>query len=190
MYTTMRPHRTLTRFILATAVVIAVGVPAGVQATPEPAGLVPDPARQPSFHRSQTSGTPVTTLRIPTISLDEVVRSGVSLDVIDRGVAHWAGTAGPGDEGNVVLAGHRTTHTRPFEDLDRVSVGDLVYLDDGSGFEVIYRVDKTFIVDPSDLWITYNRDRPSLTMFACHPKGSARYRIVVTAELLTGRKIA
>ena len=105
-------------------------------------------------------------------------------------MAHWAGTAGPGDEGNVVLAGHRTTHTRPFEDLDRISVGDLVYLDDGSGFEVIYRVDKTFIVDPSDLWITYNRDRPSLTMFACHPKGSARYRIVVTAELLTGRKIA
>ena len=190
MHTTMRPHRALTRFIIATLVVVAVGIPASVHATPEPSGLVPDPARQPSFHRSQASGAPVTTLRIPTIGLDEVVRSGVSLDVIDRGVAHWAGTAGPGDDGNVVLAGHRTTHTRPFEDLDRISVGDLVYLDDGSGFDVIYRVDRTFIVDPSDLWITYNRDRPSLTMFACHPKGSARYRIVVTAELLTGRKIA
>lgn len=190
MHTIMRPHATLLRFILVLAVALAVGAPSAADATLRPDGLVPDPARQPSFHRSQTSGTPVTTLRIPTIGLEEVVRSGVSLSVIDKGVAHWAGTAEPGDIGNVVLAGHRTTYTKPFEDLDRIAVGDLVYLDDGSGFDVIYRVDRRFIVDPSDLWITYNRDKPTLTMFACHPKGSARYRIVVTAELLAGRKIA
>ena len=43
MHTTMRPHQALTRFIIATLVVVAVGIPASVHATPEPSGLVPDP---------------------------------------------------------------------------------------------------------------------------------------------------
>lgn len=48
------------------------------------------------------------------------------------------------------------------------------------------KVANTAIVDPQDLWITYDRDKPMLTMFACHPKGSARYRVVVTADLVGG----
>ena len=119
-----------------------------------------------------------------------MIRSGVSLSVIDRGVAQWAGTVGPGEDGNLVLAGHRTTHSRPFADLDRLGVDDLIYITDGHGFRVMYKVAGTTIVDPEDLWITYDMGRPMLTMFACHPKGSARYRIVVTANLVAGRLIA
>ena len=37
-----------------------------------------------------------------------------------------------------------------------------------------------------DVWITYEQGSPLLTMFACHPKGSARQRIVVQADLLIG----
>lgn len=151
--------------------------------------LVPNPARQAVFHRSQASGATIGNLRIPAIGIDETVRSGVSLSVIDRGVAHWSGTALPGEYGNVVLAGHRTTKTKPFVDLDRLKFGDLVFMTDGYGFEVIYRVSETFIVEPSDLWITYDSPTPTLTMFACHPKGSERYRIVVKADLVAGRRI-
>ena len=132
----------------------------------------------------------VSHIRIPSIGVDEVIRSGIALSVIDQGVAHWAGTSMPGGRGNVVLAGHRTTHTHPFVDLDRLEVGDLIYLEDGDGFEVIYRVSDTFIVTPEDIWISYDLGRPMVTMFACHPKGSARQRIVVQAELLAGRRIA
>lgn len=129
-------------------------------------------------------------LRIPSIGVDEVIRSGISLAVIDQGVAHWAGTSLPGESGNMVLAGHRTTHTSPFADIDRLEVGDLVYVEDGDGFEVIYRVSDKFIVRPEDIWISYDLGRPMVTLFACHPKGSARQRIVVQAELLAGRRIA
>ncbi len=38
--------------------------------------------------------------------------------------------------------------------------------------------------------ITYDFDGPMVTMFACHPKGSARQRIVVTATLVANRLIA
>jgi len=112
------------------------------------------------------------------------------MSVIDRGVAHWSGTALPGEAGNLVLAGHRTTKTKPFFDLDKLKPGDLVFMTDGRGFEVMYRVSESFIVEPSDLWITYDSPTPTLTMFACHPKGSERYRIVVKADLVAGRQIA
>ena len=132
----------------------------------------------------------VSHLRIPSIGVDEEIRSGISLSVIDQGVAHWAGTSEPGESGNVVLAGHRTTHTRPFANLDRLEIGDLVYLEDGDGFEVMYRVSNTIVVSPEDIWISYDLGKPMVTMFACHPKGSARQRIVVQAELVAGHRVA
>jgi sortase (surface protein transpeptidase) len=55
----------------------------------------------------------------------------------------------------------------------------------------MYRVEDTFVVAPEDIWITYDiPGRSLLTMFACHPKGSARQRIVVRAVLLAGGRIA
>ena len=41
------------------------------------------------------------------------------MGVINQGVAHWAGTAIPGSAGNLVLAAHRTTYSRPFYYLNR-----------------------------------------------------------------------
>jgi sortase A len=174
----------------------ALGLVAGMfsafpaAATPAPDDAAPASSRQPSFARSQQSGVIESRLRIPAIGVDEVVRSGIALSVIDRGVAHWAGTSEPGGSGNVVLAGHRTTHSRPFWGLDRLHEGDLVFLEDGEGFDVMYRVTRSFVVDPDDLWISYDFGKPMVTMFACHPRGSARHRIVVQAELVAGRRIA
>ncbi len=163
-----------------------VALPA-VASAPEDA--VPASSRQPSFDSSQQSGIVVSRIRIPAIDLDETIRSGIDLSVIDLGVAQWAGTSAPGGSGNMVLAGHRTTHSRPFFGLDRLDIGDLVYVEDGSGFEVMYRVSDSFVVEPDELWISYDIGRPIVTMFACHPRGSARYRIVVQADLIAGRRI-
>ncbi len=184
----MRPIKLAFRFAVTVGMVLALAAPVGA-ATRED-GLIPNPARQAVFHSSQASGATIGNLRIPAIGLNETVRSGVALSVIDRGVAHWSGTAQPGESGNVVLAGHRATKTKPFRDLDKLKLGDLVFMTDGRGFDVMYRVSDTYIVDPNDLWITYDGETPSVTMFACHPKGSVRYRIVVNADLVAGRKIA
>ncbi len=189
MWTTMKPVRSVIRFVAVFGLTVGLfaTLPA-VAASPEDA--TPASARQPSFHRTQQSGVVVSRIRIPAIDLDEKIRSGIALSVIDRGVAQWAGTSSAGGPGNVVLAGHRTTHSRPFLGLDRLEKGDLVYVEDGSGFEVIYKVSDVFVVEPDDLWISYDVGRPIVTMFACHPRGSARFRIVVQAELIAGRRIA
>jgi len=187
-YMSMRPLRLAFRFAIVAGLVLALAAP--VVAATRQEGLVPNAARQAVFHRSQASGVTIGSLRIPAIGIDQTVRSGVAQAIIDKGVAHWSGTARPGENGNVVLAGHRSTRTKPFRDLDKLNLGDLVYMTDGDGFEVIYRVSDIYIVDPTDLWITYDGPAPSVTMFACHPKGSDRYRIVVNANLVAGRKIA
>jgi len=184
----MRPARRLIGFLGLAVLLVVLAAPA--LATTAPDDAFPNPARQPSFHRTQSSAFVLGSIEIPAIGLSETIRSGVSLSVIDRGVAQWAGTVGPGENGNLVLAGHRTTHSKPFFDLDRLGVGDLIYISDGAGFEVMYKVADTMIVDPKDVWITYDRTKPMLTMFACHPKGSSRYRIVVTADLVGGRRIS
>lgn len=180
--------RLLFRFVIVTGLLLVWAAPAGAATRPD--DLTSNLARQPVFHRTQSLGTELGRIRIPAIGLDETIRSGVAMSVIDRGVAHWSGTSGPGGSGNVVLAGHRTTMTQPFRDLDKLADGDLVFMTDGAGFDVMYRVSDTYIVDPSDLWISYDGPTPSMTMFACHPAGSARFRIVVEADLLAGRRIA
>jgi len=121
---------------------------------------------------------------IPAIGVDEVIREGVDLTVIDRGVAHWSGTADPGGVGNMVLAGHRTIHTAPFRDLDKLEPGDDIFVSRIDGVVATYRVIETLIVEPDDMWIVDQTDEPMLTLFACHPKGSARQRIVVRARLV------
>lgn len=191
--------------VVASTALPVAAVPIATDSKPAidaiPASIVPptaiasvDPVAAPSRQRvdspTQASGAVVSRIRIPSLGVDEVIRSGVALSVINQGVAHWVGTSAPGGAGNVVLAGHRTTHSRPFYLLDRLDPGDLIYLEDSNGFEVMYRVSDTFIVQPEDIWITYEFGKPMVTMFACHPRGSANQRIVVQADMVAGRRIS
>jgi sortase A len=154
-------------------------VPAG----PAPAGGLPQPEPVPADPRAPTPRVVHGTIALPTIGLEAPLHEGVTLTAIDRGPSHWPGTAMPGQTGNVVVAGHRVTHTAPFRDLDRLQVGDpLVFsLQDGSRWT--YRLTATEIVGSDALWIVDQTPAPTATLFACHPKGSAAQRIVARFAL-------
>lgn len=184
-------HRAIALGLLIGALMAGPAPVLGIDIVDEPVGeWTPAPSRQPVGDQDQLAGQVVGTLRIPAIDVDEVVREGIDLSVIDQGPAHWAGTASPGGAGNMVLAGHRTTHSHPFTDLDRLRPGDVVFVTNSNGFDVMYKVTETFVVTPDALWISYDNGEPLLTMFACHPKGSAAQRIVVRATLVGGGIIA
>jgi sortase A len=70
-------------------------------------------------------------LRIPSFGPDfEVpVLEGTDLDVLERGVGHYPGTARPGEVGNFALAGHRITHGQPFARLLELGKGDQVVVE-------------------------------------------------------------
>ncbi|MFP5255490.1 MAG: sortase [Acidimicrobiia bacterium] len=139
---------------------------------------LPVPEAVPADARAATPEVRHGVLEIPSIGLSQPLFEGITLTAIDRGPSHWPGTAMPGELGNVVVAGHRTTRTRPFWDLDLVQPGDeLVFaMDDGSRH--VYVLDRIEIVDDEAMHIVDQTYGYRATLFACHPKGSARQRIV------------
>lgn len=115
------------------------------------------------------------------------VGEGIEQWRIDRGPSHYPTTAMPGGNGNFAVAGHRTTHGAPFSDLDQVRPGDEVRVTDRAGRHFVYRVVEQRIVSPSDTWVVdpdpRGTGRSTLTFTTCHPRYSARQRLVVWAEL-------
>lgn len=117
------------------------------------------------------------------------VVSGVSLADLTRGPGHYPGTADPGGPGNLAIAGHRTTYGAPFYHLDQMLEGDQIHVTGRDGERHTYRVARTQIVQPGDVWVVgsdpLETDKPMLTLTTCHPRFSAAQRLVVFAELVT-----
>ncbi len=130
-------------------------------------------------------GDAVARIWAPSIGLDAVVVELGGLEDIEnlkRGPGHVPGTALPGEPGNCVISGHRTTYGAPFRDIDRLKPGDPVILQTKKGLYE-YRVSGQRVVVPEDLRVLEPTPHPTLSLTACHPRFSASRRLVVTAEL-------
>ncbi len=122
-------------------------------------------------------------IEIPKIDVHETVNEGVWRTVIDRGPGHWPGTAEPGGWGNSVYAGHRSTYTEPFRRIDELVAGDEIVVRTERG-TFTYQVTGREIVDDSALYIVDQSPGRTITLFACHPVGSAAQRYVVHGTLV------
>jgi sortase A len=144
-------------------------------------------------------GSAFAVIRIPTI--DRLVDGwnvveGVTLRQLRKGAGHMPWTPYPGQIGNAVISGHRTTWGAPFHELDKLEEGDRIEVETVVGVHV-YEVRQVRIVRPSALWVTA-KDGPAragiegggsgawLTLTTCHPIRSARQRLIVFAELVDG----
>jgi sortase A len=115
-----------------------------------------------------------------------VIFEGVSPDTLKKGPGHIPGTALPGQPGNAVISGHRTTYGRPFFDLDQLVPGDRIEIETTIGTHVYELREEWFLVAPTDVWVVDPKDGGWLTLTTCNPKFSARQRLIVTAELVAG----
>jgi sortase A len=149
----------------------------------DPAPRTP-PAPAPVNERpAQVPIVKIGEIRIPKIGLVHPIFEGVTLTVIDHGPGHWPGTAAPGQLGNAVFAGHRVTHSHPFRNVDKLVPGDeIIFVMPNGTFT--YKMTKQQIVKPADTWIVNPTKTPTLTLFACHPPGSAANRIVIRADFV------
>ena len=139
-------------------------------------------------------GEGLAVLRIPSIDKDysQVVVNGVGVEELKSGPGHYPGTALPGEVGNVVLSGHRTTYGAPFERFDELEPGMAVVLETRDTW-FTYRITGSEIVAPTAVEVTYpvpgdaqaTPTKRLLTMTTCHPKFSAKQRLIVSAELET-----
>jgi sortase A len=151
-----------------------------------PPSTLPAPEAVPSDEYAPTPDMVHGTLALPTLGVEQSLHEGVTLTAIDRGPSHWPGTAMPGEVGNVVVAGHRVTHSRPFHDLDRLQPGDPLVFSLADGSRWTYELTGIEIVAPDAMHIVEQTPEPTATLFACHPKGSAAQRIVARFRLVEG----
>jgi sortase A len=129
-------------------------------------------------------GDPITKISIPAADLKPtVVVEGTGASALRAGAGHYPNTPLPGEEGNVAIAGHRTTYGKPFANLDRLKVGDEIFLETPVG-KYTYKVTKNpYPVEANDFSVISQTPGHTLTLTTCHPKGSARQRLIVKAEL-------
>jgi len=123
---------------------------------------------------------PLAVLRIPKLRLEVAVLPGTDEPTLDRGLGHIDDTALPGADGNSGIAGHRDGFFRGLKDIRPGDTIELATLDRKD----IYRVERTWIVDPADVSVLDPTAAPSLTLVTCYPfyfVGSAPQRFIVRA---------
>jgi sortase A len=145
--------------------------------------LVSPELQQAYKARTVDTGDALTRIRIPAINVDVVVVEGTTASALRAGAGHYPQTPLPCEQGNVGIAGHRTTYGKPFHNLDLLEPGDDIILETPVG-ECTYKVAQApFVVSPSDTSVVKPTPTSSLTLTTCHPKGSAAHRLVVRAAL-------
>jgi sortase A len=121
-------------------------------------------------------------LRIAKIHVEVPILEGTDDLTLNRGVGHVIGTANPGENGNVAIAGHRDGFFRGLKD---VSVGDRIELVTVQRTEA-YVIDRITIVERTDVSVLQPRAHSSLTLITCYPFyfiGSAPKRYIVQASV-------
>jgi sortase A len=140
--------------------------------------------RQADYRESlaETFDAPPGVLEIPSLKLTVPIFEGTSELVLNRGVGWIEGTAMPGEEGNIGLAGHRDGYFRGLKDL---RVGDTIEVQ-SVGRTLRYRVSSLKVVDPTDVSVLDPTDEPSVTLVTCYPfyyVGNAPQRYIVRGTL-------
>jgi sortase A len=131
---------------------------------------------------AETFDAPSGVLEIPSLSLTAPIFSGTSELVLNRGVGWIEGTAMPGEDGNVGLAGHRDGY---FRGLKSLKLGDVIEVQSVERI-LRYRVTSLKIVEPTDVTVLDPTDEPSVTLVTCYPfyyVGNAPQRYIVRGTL-------
>jgi sortase A len=149
-----------------------------------------DSARIRAYQESLKAGMAPTEaiLRIPKISLEVPVFEGTSDLVMNRGVGHVTGTAMPGIDGNLAIAGHRDGFFRGLKDVHQGDVIEVQHPVTGGERTDRYKVQTLKIIAPNDTSVLKPTDGQTLTLITCYPfyyVGSAPERYIVQATLLT-----
>jgi sortase A len=136
------------------------------------------------FAGQTSSGEAIGRILAPAMDgLNIVVVQGTDTASLEKGPGHYPQTPFPGQGGTVGIAGHRTTYLAPFRHIDSMRRGDRIVLEMPYA-TFYYRVQKTAIVDPSDVGIVRNVGYDRLVLSACNPLYSAAQRYIVFARLI------
>ncbi len=128
---------------------------------------------------------PISRLDVPGLGIDRIVLAGASGSSLAFGPGHLFGSSLPGQQGNIVIAGHRDTHFRFLKDIQQ---GEIIHLQSLTGKTIQYEVSKTVIVDEKQAKYLANTSENHLTLITCypfdaiHPGGPLRYLVIAKQQ--------
>lgn len=138
-----------------------------------------------------------TWLSLPDLGIDSrvegaglVLHDGIpTWEILPDVVAHYDGSAVPGETGNVVMAGHLNTPLSQqgavFRALPQARVGQRIQVFSGDT-RYTYTIESVRIVDPSDTSVMAPTEDARLTLVTCYPDYDFSERLVVTASFTPG----
>jgi sortase A len=114
-----------------------------------------------------------------------IVLEGESGRTLAFGPGHLGVSALPGETGNSIIAGHRDTHFRFLQFLER---GETIRMETAGGKEHIYEVTDIDVVDSRRGSILIDTEVPMLSLVTCYPfqavDAGGPLRYVVTARMI------
>jgi sortase A len=147
---------------------------------------------EPVFADTPVPGDAIGIIRIPRLGTNYAyaIVQGVSTDDLKKGPGHYPGTAMPGELGNFVVSGHRTTYLAPFNGLGELAKGDAIVIETRDTWYT-YRVTGTETVLPTAMDVIspvphHPGAKPTsrlITLTTCTPKYSASHRLIVYGQL-------
>jgi len=113
-------------------------------------------------------------------------------NALEDGVVHYADTAMPGEDGNLVIVGHSSNnifnkgkYKFAFVLLSRLDNGDTFYIQK-DGKRYTYQVYKKTIVSPDNVSVLGPADKTATaTLITCDPPGTSTNRLVVVGEQIS-----
>jgi sortase A len=109
-------------------------------------------------------------------------------EALKSGVAHYKGTALPGEESNIFIFGHSSSYVglggdygEIFKELNNMESGDeilIIYQDK----EYIYKVVEKKVVEKTEVSVLNSTDGEQLTLMTCWPIGTNLKRLIVIAK--------
>jgi sortase A len=135
-------------------------------------------------HFEETGAPPAEALArldVPDVGLSVMVLDGTDAWTLNRAVGRIEGTARPGEDGNIGIAGHRDGFFRGLRNLE---IGDTLRLASLEGV-AHYEVVELSVVSPADVEVLAPTAEPTLTLVTCYPfyyVGDAPERFIVRAQ--------
>lgn len=130
---------------------------------------------------------PVARLTVPSLGIDRIVLEGDQGAALAFAPGHVEGTAAAGEDGNIVLAGHRDT---VFRFLGKLELGDELKLESADGGNRTYVITDTAVVHEDDTTVLDPTDEPTLTLVTCYPLDGTRPGGPLRYVVVAGSKTA
>jgi sortase A len=149
------------------------------------AGDVPQVGEEKDQKWSENELADMMKLEIPSIELEQYVLNETTDENLAAALTQIKTNQNPAKD-NFSIAGHRGYRgDRFFRQLPEVKAGAEIKLQDKDA-TYIYEVDSVKIVEPNDVAILQNTDKPEITLVTCTLSG--KQRVAVTGKLIEVQK--